>query len=229
MKFSSPLLASLCLLAALLLPRLEAANAQPAGSRVRGTIESVNGQILIVKARDGTNVVMRMAGNVRLTGVVLISRDEIKVGAYIGVTSVADAQGNQKATEVHLFPDSLRGAGEGTWTDADQLGLERGIGDLIKSPNAEIFRERLSDVHNRISRAFTEPVGVDLPPIGDQQPEPGAGGVAQAAAPPKKPAVSKEQLSTMPVGSVFNGYKKTAGGWVPMTENDISDSMIPRP
>jgi len=123
----------------------------------------------------------------------------------------------------------VRGAGEGTWTDADQLGLERAIGDLIKSPNTAIFRERLSDVHNRISRAFTEPVGVDLPPIGDQQAEPGTGSGGSSAAAPKKPAVSKEQLSTMPVGSVFNGYKKTAGGWVPMTENDISDSMIPRP
>lgn len=114
MKCSSPVLALLGLIAALLLPGPQMANAQPAGSRVRGTIESVNGQILIVKARDGTNVVMRMAGNVRLTGVVLISRDEVKAGAYIGVTSVRAEDGTDQATEVHVFPEAMRGTGEGS-------------------------------------------------------------------------------------------------------------------
>ncbi|MBN8969703.1 MAG: hypothetical protein J0G95_14775 [Rhizobiales bacterium] len=114
MKCSSPVLALLGLIAALLLPGPQMANAQPAGSRVRGTIESVNGQILIVKARDGTNVVMRMAGNVRLTGVVPISRDEVKAGAYIGVTSVRAEDGTDRATEVHVFPEAMRGTGEGS-------------------------------------------------------------------------------------------------------------------
>jgi hypothetical protein len=99
---------------ALLLEGSEMANAQPVSSRVRGTIESVNGQILIVKARDGTNVVMRMAGNVRLTGVVPISRDEVKTGTYIGVTSVRAEDGTDQATEVHVFPEAMRGTGEGS-------------------------------------------------------------------------------------------------------------------
>lgn len=114
MKCSSPVLALLGLIAALLLPGPQMANAQPAGPRVRGTIESVNGQILIVKARDGTNVVMRMAGNVRLTGVVPISRDEVTAGAYIGVTSVRAEDGTDRATEVHVFPEAMRGTGEGS-------------------------------------------------------------------------------------------------------------------
>lgn len=114
MKFFKSPLVLLCLMVALLLPGSEMANAQPAGSRVRGTIESVNGQILIVKARDGTNVVMRMAGNVRLTGVVPISRDEVKTGAYIGVTSVRAEDGTDQATEVHVFPEAMRGTGEGS-------------------------------------------------------------------------------------------------------------------
>jgi hypothetical protein len=114
MKFFNQSIALLCLAATLLSSAPEVADAQPAGSRVRGTIESVNGQILIVKARDGTNVVMRMAGNVRLTGVVPISRDEVKAGAYIGVTSVRAEDGTDQATEVHVFPEALRGTGEGS-------------------------------------------------------------------------------------------------------------------
>ncbi|MBN9600895.1 MAG: hypothetical protein J0G28_14645 [Afipia sp.] len=141
MKFSSPLLASLCLLAALLLPRFEAANAQPAGSRVRGTIESVNGQILIVKARDGTNVVMRMAGNVRLTGVVPISRDEIKVGAYIGVTSVRAEDGADQATEVHVFPEAMRGTGEGSqpWDSAPNSTMTNGALTKIAGHEGQVL------------------------------------------------------------------------------------------
>ncbi len=114
MKFPNLSIALLCLTAALLSGSPEAANAQPSWARVRGTIQSVNGAILIVKARDGTNVVMRMASNVRITGVAPISRDEVKVGAYIGVTSVRAEDGTDQATEVHVFPEAMRGTGEGS-------------------------------------------------------------------------------------------------------------------
>ena len=77
-------------------------------------IEAINGDLLIVKKSDGHNVTMKMTPNASVTGVEKISLSDIAPGAYVGVTSVADAQGNQRATEVHLFPDALRGAGEGT-------------------------------------------------------------------------------------------------------------------
>jgi len=82
---------------------------QPPASRVRGMIESVNGDLLIVKGRDGRNTTMKMTANAAVTGVEKIGLSDIQPGSYIGVTSVADAQGNQKATEVHLFPESNDG------------------------------------------------------------------------------------------------------------------------
>ena len=113
------------------------ADAQPAPVRVRGTIESINGDLLIVKGRDGRNVTMRMATNVAVAGVEKISLSDIKPGAYIGVTTVADAQGNQKATEVHLFPEALRGAGEGTqaWDTAPGSSMTNGGLDKIVEGN----------------------------------------------------------------------------------------------
>jgi len=86
----------------------------PTSNRVRGEVLSVNGDILIVKSRDGTNVTMKMAPKVQLAGIVKIAITDIKDGAYIGVTSVPVADGAQKATEVHVFPESMRGAGEGS-------------------------------------------------------------------------------------------------------------------
>ena len=86
----------------------------PTSSRVRGAIQSVNGDIIVVKSRDGTNVMMKMSPDVRVAGVTKITMADIKPGSYIGVTSVPDADGTQKATEVHLFPEAMRGAGEGS-------------------------------------------------------------------------------------------------------------------
>lgn len=86
----------------------------PASNRVRGEIQSVNGDILVVKSRDGTNVMAKMTPDVRVTGVTRITLADIKPGSYIGVTSIPDVDGKQKATEVHVFPESMRGAGEGS-------------------------------------------------------------------------------------------------------------------
>ena len=100
----------------------------PTSNRVRGEIQSVNGDILILKARDGTNVTMKMTPNVLVAGVVKIAPADIKDGSYIGVTSVPDADGTQKATEVHVFPESMRGAGEGSrpWDTQPKSSMTNG-------------------------------------------------------------------------------------------------------
>jgi hypothetical protein len=100
----------------------------PTSTRVRGEIQSVNGDLLIVKSRDGTNVTMKMTPNVMISGVVKISMADVKAGSYIGVTSVPDADGTQKATEVHVFPESMRGAGEGSrpWDTSPNSSMTNG-------------------------------------------------------------------------------------------------------
>lgn len=90
------------------------AQQQPVSSRIRGAIQSVNGDILVVKSRDGTNVMAKMTPDVRVTGVTKITLADVKPGSYIGVTSIPGADGKQTATEVHVFPESMRGAGEGS-------------------------------------------------------------------------------------------------------------------
>jgi hypothetical protein len=83
-------------------------------ARVRGTIESLNGETLHIKSRDGADVSLNLPANARVAGVAKIPLSDVKVGSYIGVTTVPNSDGTQKAVEVHVFPEDMRGTGEGS-------------------------------------------------------------------------------------------------------------------
>jgi hypothetical protein len=86
----------------------------PTPSRVRGAIEAVDGDVLTVKSRSGEDVKLHMTGDMRVVGITKISLSDIKVGSFIGATTVPDPDGTQKAVEVHVFPEDMRGTGEGS-------------------------------------------------------------------------------------------------------------------
>jgi hypothetical protein len=81
--------------------------------RIRGAIESVDGNMLGIKTREGNDVKVRMTDNVAIFAVVKTSLSEIKEGSYIGVTAMPEPDGVQKAIAVHIFPENQRGAAEG--------------------------------------------------------------------------------------------------------------------
>jgi hypothetical protein len=86
---------------------------QPPPVRIRGTIEAVDGSLLTVKSREGSDMKVRMTDNVAVFGVAKTSMSEIKPGSYIGVSAMAEPDGTQKAFAVHIFPENQRGAAEG--------------------------------------------------------------------------------------------------------------------
>jgi hypothetical protein len=86
---------------------------QPPPVRIRGTIESVDGAMLTIKSREGTDMKVRMTDNVAVFGVAKTELSEIKPGSYIGVSAMPEPDGTQKALAVHIFPESQRGAAEG--------------------------------------------------------------------------------------------------------------------
>ena len=81
--------------------------------RVRGTIERVEGQTFVVKSREGADVKVVLADNALVVAIVKASISDIKPGSFVGVTGVPQADGSQKAIEVHIFPEAMRGTGEG--------------------------------------------------------------------------------------------------------------------
>jgi hypothetical protein len=86
----------------------------PVPTRVRGTIERVNGDTMQVKARSGEDVNLHIASDVRVSGITKISLAEIKAGSFVGATTVPGPDGGDRAVEVHVFPESMRGTGEGS-------------------------------------------------------------------------------------------------------------------
>jgi hypothetical protein len=86
---------------------------QPPSVRIRGTIEAIDGSLLTVKSREGTEMKVRMTDNVAVVGVANIAMSEIKPGSYIGVSGMPEPDGTQKAIAVHIFPETQRGVAEG--------------------------------------------------------------------------------------------------------------------
>ena len=86
----------------------------PTPSRVRGTIVGVDGDVIAVKSRSGEDVKLHMTGDMRVVGIIRISLADIKLGSFIGATTVPGPDGRQDAVEVHVFPEAMRGTGEGS-------------------------------------------------------------------------------------------------------------------
>ena len=110
-SFTRPLIA-----AAMVVASTFAAVAQkaPVPTRVRGTIENADGDTLQVKSRSGEEVKLHIAPDARVVGVTRISLADIKVGSFVGATTVPGPDGGNNAVEVHVFPESMRGTGEGS-------------------------------------------------------------------------------------------------------------------
>jgi len=116
---------------------------QPAPVRVRGTVEGVDGSVLTVKSRDGqTTYKVKLTDNATVRGIVKAPLSDIKDNSYIGVTGMPQADGSQKAVEIHIFPEPMRGTGEGfrpwdlqpnsTMTNATVATMVKGVhGDEI--------------------------------------------------------------------------------------------------
>src|SRR5262245_50982804 len=81
--------------------------------RVRGTIERVDGPVYVVKARDGAELQVTLADKPQIAEIVKASLSDIKQGSFVGVTAMPKADGTLSAVEVHIFPESMRGTGEG--------------------------------------------------------------------------------------------------------------------
>jgi hypothetical protein len=89
------------------------AQSPPPPVRVRGTVDSLNGQTLAVKSRDGATVDIKLADNASVRSVVKASLSDVKQGGFVGITAMPQPDGTQKAVEIHIFPEAMRGTGEG--------------------------------------------------------------------------------------------------------------------
>ena len=81
--------------------------------RIRGTIESVEGPVYVVKNRDGVELKLTVTDNPLFVAIAPSTMADIKPGMFVGSAGTMQPDGTQKAIEVHIFPESMRGTGEG--------------------------------------------------------------------------------------------------------------------
>jgi hypothetical protein len=81
--------------------------------RLRGTVVGMDGPMYVIKLRDGSEAKVSLADNALVVAIVKASLGDIKQGVFVGTTGVPQADGSQKAIEVHIFPEAMRGTGEG--------------------------------------------------------------------------------------------------------------------
>lgn len=86
--------------------------AQPSAQRLSGTIEKVEGKTLTLKV-GGAVQTLTLADGARVIAVVKASMADIKPGTFLGSAAMPQPDGSQKALEVHIFPEEMRGTGEG--------------------------------------------------------------------------------------------------------------------
>jgi hypothetical protein len=102
------------LAAGLIFGTAASAIAQPGALRVRGTIEKVDGGTLTVKTREGDTVTVKVPDNVGVAGVVKRTLADIKPNDFVGIAAMPQGEGQpQRALEVLIFPEAMRGTGEG--------------------------------------------------------------------------------------------------------------------
>jgi len=82
-------------------------------ARVRGSVVSLNGSTLVVHAKDGKDVSVTLSDKFAVLAVVKSSIADIKQGTFIGTATVTQPDSSLRSQEVVVFPENLRGMGEG--------------------------------------------------------------------------------------------------------------------
>ena len=98
---------------ALLLAAAGAASAAEPPPRTRGTIERLDGDTLTLATRGGQKATFKLTPDTKIVGAIDAQLDAIKPDTYIGTSAAPQSDGTLKAIEVHVFPESMRGTGDG--------------------------------------------------------------------------------------------------------------------
>jgi hypothetical protein len=135
------------LVCAALLPALAQAQ-QPPTVRLRGTLEAVSPNRITLRQRNGDKVDLAIAPGLTVTEVYPVTLADIKAGSFVGVGAMPQADGTQRAIAVTLFPEAMRGTGEGfrpfdfmpqsTMTNAT-------VADVAVTPDGQRLQLRYAD------------------------------------------------------------------------------------
>jgi hypothetical protein len=126
---------------------------QPQTVRLRGVIENVDGHTVLAKSTKGEDLKLNLADKVLVVAVVKASMADIKEGSYIGSGAMPQPDGSQKALEVHIFAESMRGTGEGfrPWDGAANSTMTNGtVGATVSGVDGPVVTVKYKDGEQKI-------------------------------------------------------------------------------
>jgi hypothetical protein len=147
--------------AALLLAGPAWAQQPPQQQRVSGMIEQIDGSMLTVKPRDGAAVKIMLANDAQVTAVTRASLADITQGSYIGSGAMPQADGTQKAVEVHIFSEALRGEGDGhrPWSGAPGGTMTNGaVGNSVTGVDGPVLTVKYNGGEKKLVVTPTTPI-----------------------------------------------------------------------
>ena len=129
--------------------------------RLRGTIERIDGAVYVVKARDGNELKVTLSEKPQIAGIVKASLSDIKQGSFVGVTAMPKADGSLSALELHIFPESMRGTGEGhyPWDLRPQSTMTNAnVDQIVTAVDGRTLTLKYKDGEKKISVPADAPI-----------------------------------------------------------------------
>jgi hypothetical protein len=135
-------------IAVIAMPSLAQAPAEGARQRVVGTVDKLDGNNLMVKANDGQPVTVVLDDNAVVFGVEKRTLADIKPGDYLASGGVKGTDSKIHAVEVRIFPETLRGTGEGqrAWdAKPDGVMTNATVGTVSQSPEGGVIHVKYKE------------------------------------------------------------------------------------
>ena len=131
------------LIAMLAFPAVAQQAPQGTPTRIRGTVEKLDGQTLTVKSREGQQVTITLAPNVTVGYLIKQSLADIKAGDFVASTSTKGTDGKNHSVELRIFPEAMRGLGEGQYAwdlTPDSLMTNATVSGITGAPQGQTLK-----------------------------------------------------------------------------------------
>ena len=126
---------------------------QPHTTRLRGVIEKIDGRTVLAKSTKGEPLKLNLGDKVLVVAAVKASAADIKEGLFVGSGAMPQPDGSQKALEVHIFAESMRGTGEGhrPWDGASNSTMTNGtVGAAVAGVDGPVITLKYKDGEKKI-------------------------------------------------------------------------------
>jgi hypothetical protein len=126
--------------------------AQPASvSRIHGQIERIDGAVLFVRDAAG-EIELMLGDNTKVFALTKGTLADIKPGDFIGAGAIPQPDGSQKAIQIMIFAESMRGLGEGhrPWNRPGTTMTNATVTETVSRTDGPVLTVKYQDGEKKI-------------------------------------------------------------------------------